>query len=1072
MKKSTMERQPGLARGIGGVLLQALLYVWLLVAPAGLFAQTARITGTVTDDKGETVIGATVVVKGSNNGTITDAHGAFMIDIPSGGATLVVSYIGYETQEVPVTAAHSGLRIQLQSDMIAVDEVVVVGYGEQTRRSITSAIAKLDGEALQNIPISNVGEGLKGKIAGLRVTQTDFQPGGSFSYQIRGGSSINGSNSPLVLVDGVERDFSAINPNDIASIDVLKDAASSAIYGAKASNGIILVTTKRGGYNKAPRITFEANWAYQNTETEIDFMNARDYIQTVRTAVAEYLEYPSRAGDALSYLNGKHSAGIGNKPGEMFSTRYYNPETDELPAGYETMPDPVNPDRLIMFKNTDWQHLLYRGAWWQNYYLGIDGGGDRIRYSASVGYTNDDGVALSTGYDRVNFKSNLDAKITKRLTASFGVDYARTNTEAFANQRNSISRALANPPTMLAYYDDGTPVEGYNSLSQSPLFHEEYYDRNNQRNYLSLTGGLKWDIIDGLTANLQGSFFHTDAKATQFIKENVYDATRKSSWSQSMTERRKLEGYLQYKKTFAHDHNFSAMAGYSYADRHYETVSVAGYGATSDKVTTMNGSSSFDADDISSSEQMEVQIGFFGRVNYDYKGKYLLTGTFRADGSSKFAPESRWGYFPGVSAGWVLTEEPWLNDIRQLNFLKLRASYGATGNNASVGIYDAYGSYGAGYMYNGQAGIKPSDMPNEKLKWETSKQLDLGIEAGLFKNRIYLSLDYFDKKTSNLLYEQNLPNTTGFSKFWTNLGLVRFWGYEVELTTRNIAKKNFSWDSKLVLSYSWNKVLKLPYNGIDKNRTGGIALGDGTFFGGIAEGEPLYRFYGYVATGIIENEEQAANAYYDALSRLPEKGKKRVGDYEWADRDGDGQITKSDMFCLGVTVPPFTGGFNNTFRYKNLSLSVYLDWAVGHSIFDESFSRYFYGTFTNNYALANDVLKAWKQPGDKTRYAKFWANDSNWGNDNYNRAPTNTFTYKGDYLCIREVTLQYSLPKHLFTKVGVKGVTFTVSGNNLYYFTYTKGISPENGASTTYDGTVFHNYPPIRRISFGARLIF
>lgn len=1073
MKNSTTEKRPGPARGIGVAARCRLLCLLSLLAPAVLFAQPTRITGSVANENGEAIAGATIIVRGTQQGTTTDGNGSFALDIPADGATLTVSFIGYATREVAVSSQRTEVRIVLQADMIAVDEVVVVGYGEQLRRTVTSSVAKLDGDALQNLPISNASEGLKGKIAGLRVTQTNFTPGGEFTYQIRGGSSINGTNAPLVLVDGVERDFSAINPNDIASIEVLKDAASSAIYGAKSSNGIILVTTRRGGYNKAPRITFEANWAYQNTETEIEFLNAREYIQVVRSAVAEYLNGPSKgSSEALSYLNGQHSAGIGNKPGGKFSTRYYNPETDVLPAGYQTMPDPVDPSRTIMFRDTDWQDLLYNGAWWQNYYLGIDGGGERVRYSASLGYTNDQGVALSTGYDRMNFKSNLDAKITRRLTASFGVDFARTNTEAYANQRNTISRALANPPTMNAYYDDGSPVEGYNSSSLTPLFYDKYYERSNQKNYLSLIGGLKWEIVDGLTANAHGSFFRTDTKAKQFIKANVYDATRKSSWSQNLTERMKFEAFLSYRKTFAERHNLSIMGGYSYQRRDYEAVKLAGYGGTSDKVTTINGSASFDADDISTSEQAECQIGFFGRLNYDYKGKYLLTATFREDGSSKFAKSNRWGFFPGISGGWVLTEEPWLDGVRRLDFLKLRASYGSTGNNASVGIYDAYGSYGAGYMYNGNAGIKPSEMPNEKLQWETSDQLDIGFEAGLFGNRIYVSADFFDKRTRNLLYEQQLPNTTGFSKFWTNLGKVRFWGYEVELTTRNIAKKNFSWDSKLVLSYQWNKVLKLPYNGIAKNRTGGIALGDGTFFGGIAEGEPLNRFYGYIATGIIETEEQAANAYYDSKSRNPQVGGKRVGDYEWADRNGDGQITDADRFCLGTTVPPFTGGLSNTFRLKNWTLSIYLDWAMGHSIFDESYSRYFYGTFTNNYALAKDVLKAWKKPGDRTKYAKFWANDSNWGNNNYNRAPTNVFTYKGDYLCIREITLQYALPARLFTKVGLKGVTFTLSGNNLHYFTETQGISPEQGSATTYDGDVFYNYPPIRRISFGIKLTF
>lgn len=548
MKNSTTKRRFDSGYGGWSVASRCLLCLAFLLAGTSVWAQTHRLTGRVTDDKDQAVVGASVIVKGTTQGITTDSDGNFTLDLPNGDVTLVVSFIGYRTQEVPVIRSQSRVNVELAPESIAVDEVVVVGYGEQSRRSVTSSIAKLDGEALQNIPISTVGEGLKGKIAGLKVTQTNFSPGGGFSYQIRGGSSINGSNSPLVLVDGVERDFSAINPNDIASIDVLKDAASSAIYGAKASNGIILVTTKRGGYNKAPRITFEANWAWQDTETEIEFLNAREYIEVVRTAVAEYLSIPSRASDALSYLNGAHSAGVGNKPNSIFSTRYYDPETDVLPAGYKTMPDPINPSKTIMYRDTDWQDLLYNGAWWQNYYLGIDGGGERVRYSASLGYTDDEGVALSTGYDRVNFKSNLDAKITKRLTASFGVDFARTNTEAYANQRNTISRALANPPTMNAYYEDGSPVEGYNSSSQTPLFYNKYYDRSNQKNYLSLIGGLKWEIIDGLTANVQGSFFRTDSKTKQFIKANVFDATRKSSWSQTMTERQKLEAYVSYKK--------------------------------------------------------------------------------------------------------------------------------------------------------------------------------------------------------------------------------------------------------------------------------------------------------------------------------------------------------------------------------------------------------------------------------------------------------------------------------------------------------------------------------------------
>ena len=1050
-----------------------LLLFALMVLSLPALAQTV-LTGRVTDPGGEAVIGAGVMLSGTSDGTVTDAEGTFRLRLQDGGATLTVSALGFSDKTVKVPAGQKEILIVLEEDALLMDEIVVVGYGEQTRRSITSAVAKLSGDSVQDIPISTLGEGLKGKISGLRVVQTDNTPGGSFSYTVRGGSSINGSNSPLVLVDGVEREFSTINPNDIASIEVLKDAASSAIYGSRASNGIILVTTKRGGFNQAPRITFEAGLAYENTETEIDFLGAEDYIRVTREAVAEYLSVPSLASKAQDYLTGATSAGIGNKPGGMYSTRYYDPATEELPAGYKTMTDPVDPTKTIMFKETDWQHLMYRPAFWQNWYVGVDGGSEKLRYKASLGYTSDGGVAISTGYDRASFKTNLDAKVTPKLTASAGVEFARTNTENYANQRNTISRSLANPPTMNAYYDDGSPVEGYNSTSQTPLFYSEYYDRNNVRDYLSIIAGLKWDILPGLTGNFQGSFYRQDANQTQFIKANVFDATRKSSWSQTATERKKFDAYLNWKKTFDKSHNLSAMAGYSYQYRNYESVSVAGTGGTSDKITTINGSSTFEPDDISSSVEMEANIGFFGRVNYDYKGRYLLTGTFREDGSSKFAPGHRWGFFPGASAGWVVSEEPWFKAGKAVPFLKLRASLGSTGNSGGIGVYDAYGAYGATYIYNGNAGIKPTAMPNENLTWETTTQLDLGFEAGLLGNRIYISADYYDKTTDNLLYQQTLPNTTGFSKIWTNLGKVRFWGYELELTTHNIQKKDFNWDTKLTLSYNKNIVVSLPDNGIEKGRTGGIANGDGTFFGGIAEGEPLYRFYGPVAIGILQNETQAANAYYDALSRLPAKGQKRPGDYEWKDRNGDGQITTADQFELGVTVPPLTGGLNNDFRWKNLTLSVYLDWAVGHSIYDDSYSRYFYGTYTCNYALAAEVLKCWKQEGDKTHFAKFTANDSAWGNDNYNRSQTGSFsvfTYRGDYLCLREVSLQYSLPEKWLRGTPVKGVRLNLSGNNLYYLTAVKGISPEIGTSSTYDSG-YHNYPPIRRICLGAKLTF
>lgn len=579
--------------------------------------------------------------------------------------------------------------------------------------------------------------------------------------------------------------------------------------------------------------------------------------------------------------------------------------------------------------------------------------------------------------------------------------------------------------------------------------------------------------------NASTSYYTQPNKSSSFTRANYYSTAREATSTWTNTQRIKTDIYSQYDHSFG-QHNFNLMLGYSYQRRDYERLYAWGDGGSSDKISTIDASPNTQG---SSTMNADSQIGFFGRLNYDYKGKYLFTATSRYDASSKFVKANRWGFFPGMSAGWIVSEEPFLKPVSQIDYLKLRVSYGMTGNNG-IGVNDALGKYTATYKYNGNAAIRGTTMANANLAWENTTQLDLGFELGLFKNRIYLTADYYDKYTDNLLYAMSLPNTSGYSSVKTNLGRVRFWGYELELSTKNINRKNFSWDSRFVFSLLRNVVVKLPDNGLEKNRTGTTAYpmysnGDGTYFGGLAEGEPLYRFYGYKATGIYQTDEEASYAPYDQLARgfdyrdgTTVAGRKFAGDYIWADRNNDGVITKGqDLFYLGVTEPPITGGISNTFRYKALSLNIYLDYAVGHSINDTSYQRYFFATFSCNYALAEAVKDCWKQTGDVTRYAKFWANDSGAGQDNYNR-DSNVFTYKGDYLCLRELSLSYSLPEKWLKKVGVEGLQITLSGNNLHYFTVVKGISPEIGTSSTYDSSGYNNYPPVRRVSIGAKLTF
>lgn len=470
----------------GNRLRRALTLILLLACCGTASAQRILLSGSVVDDKDKPIVGAAVLVKGTQTGTTTDIEGRFTIKINS-GEQLYVACLGFNSQEVNTAGATEFMKIVLTPAAIDLDEIVVVGYGEFSRRSITSSVSKIDGDVLRDTPISSPVEGLKGKVSGVHIVQTNNSPGGGFNIKIRGGSSITQSNSPLVYVDGVERSMSDVNPNDIASIDVLKDAASTAIYGARGSNGVILITTNKGSFNRAPRITFEANVAYQEPETLRDFLNAEDYISILRPAVANS---PSPKWNDVS----GYSASSGNTGSSIYSTRYYN-EGDTLPEGWKTMADPLDATKTLMFCDTDWQSIMFRPSMWQNYYLGIDGGSEIIRYNGSIGYTNDDGIGLATGYDRFSFKSNAEAKISKKLTATVNVSYQRTSSDAYANQRDAISRGLSATPTQIVYYEDGSPALGYNSSSQTPIYYTYYTDNTDITQFLSLNGALRWQIL-------------------------------------------------------------------------------------------------------------------------------------------------------------------------------------------------------------------------------------------------------------------------------------------------------------------------------------------------------------------------------------------------------------------------------------------------------------------------------------------------------------------------------------------------------------------------------------------------
>ena len=1050
----------------------------LLSFPIAAMAEPYNLEGVVLDETGETLPGVSILVKGTQRGGTTDVNGIFNIQV-SNGETLVFSYVGYATKSVKI-AGQKSLEVKLEISQDSLDEVIVVGYGTQSKRTVTSSIASVNGSTLEGSPINTAGEGLKGKIAGVRVYNANNSPGAEATFIVRGGSSISQNNEPLILVDGIERSMEGINPNDIESIEVLKDAASSAIYGSRASNGVVLITTKKGAPGRM-RITFEASFAHEDVERMIDYLPAEVAVPLMRDRWSTGPSPNKNFDDGYAYSAGNTSASI-------YSTRYLQPG-ESVPAGWKSCVDPLDPSKTLVFEDNDWSRECFRPAFWQNYYLGVDGGNDLLNYVGSIGYTKDSGVGVGTGFNRFSARANVVAKIRKNLKFTSAIDYSQTNTEAYASQYQVISRGLMTPSTQRRTYvsDDqwfGTPTPGPNATSPNPTFYSYYNDNSNKVNRTGLVGTLDWEPLKMWHIVGSASFFTQSSSTDAFHRADPLNGTRWADASNTDIQRMKLEAYTNYSRTFADNHSLSAMVGYSYQRYDYRYLYAKSQGHATDKIPTLNAGSTYTA--ATSTKQKDINIGYFGRINYDYMKKYMLTLTFREDGSSRFAEGNQWGFFPGASAGWAMHAEDFMQPIEWINNLKWRVSYGQTGNN-SVGYYDAFGLYSVTTSYDGQPAVITSAMPNPTLKWEKTTQLDVGFDFSVLNDRIALNVDYFNKITDNLITTRTLPNTSGFGSVLTNLGKVRFHGFDLELNTRNIVTNDFTWESKFTITYVKNKVLKLPEeegeNKRDKNRQGGykVTMADGSIyeFGGTAEGEPLGRIYGYKHAYIITTPEQAKNAHYDASSKGWDwttgtrlgTGKKTIGDYEWCDLNGDGIINGNDMYELGNTIPTTTGGLSNTLSYKGFTLNVFFDFALGHSVCNGFLQRQVCNFMNGNTSIPSEVLKAWNVGDDpaKAKYARFSGNDSDELNKNY-RPNSDIFCQKADYLCLREVSLSYQMPKKLIKKAGMQDVRFTFAGNNLHYFTNVIGMSPEVGTTDSYSGT--NNYPPIRKFSFSVKVSF
>lgn len=1072
-----------------------------------VFSQNLTIKGVVLDETGQSVIGATVLEEGTENGTITNLDGEFFLTVAK-GKSLVISYIGFETQRIRVVNEKQ-LKIILHEDSELLDEVVVVGYGvKQKRSTMTTAISKMDQKVLQNAALSNAAQALQGTVSGLRVTNTSGAPGSAPTIVLRGGAGIESAGSPLVVVDGVVRSMSDINPSDIESIQVLKDAASTAIYGARANNGVILVQTKKGKAGHT-QVSYKFKGGMNFARKGYEYMDAENYIRFGRLG-------RMYSGGSITDIDNTRGYGAvygANNP-DQYSIRYLDGNENLLQEGWKQMTDPVT-GRQIVFKDygTTLRDEVYKDpAFTQDHYLSFNGGSEKGTFAASLGYYSEDGTVKGTEYRRFSGTLNGNYKVLPILNIKGGVSFSTSTAPElyYDDMADLFERMQSMEPTWKPFFDDGSPNYGYGKRDGNPLYWLDKLTNKNNTRKTTLNIGADLELVkDKLFLRENSSIYYEDYTRELFDKEyrdywNV-NTERKASFAYQRTIQQQHSVQLEYTDTFKENHNFSAMLGGEYFENQYTEYSGSGQGAPFDDIPTINASGNENMTAYSYREGYRI-ASFFGRVTYDYKRRYLFTAVARYDGISRLS-DNRWGFFPGVSAGWNIHEETFFHNSPIANVvstLKPRISYGINGNVNGISNYDVYGLYGQAsgtHPYNGVNGILNTAVINSQLRWEKSKSFEAGLDLGFLNNRFNLILDYYNRTTSDLLTDVNLPGYTGFDSFKTNLGTLRNSGFEVEGNLNLITNpKGFNWNFSFNASYVFNKIVKLPDNGNENNRQGGSQVWDPDsqqviWVGGYQEGHTLGDIYAYQQVKILRDENevtQLAGNRIDMIAGLygpnvSEADRQRygltkpieAGDVLWADLNGDNVIDQLDRVKVGNIYPKWTGGFSTTLSYKNVSLYGRFDFAIGHTILNMVAMRSI-GQSVGFKNIIADGLDCWTAENPDTDLPKSYYDDSTNKKNIYRDTAgsditsvdnrSSRFYEKGDYLALRELTLSWKLPAKWISKIHITDASLYVTGQNLFYITGYSGTSPE--APLVYPGVDTGRYPTPRTVLVGASVSF
>ena len=1054
----------------------------MLFCATDMFAQSVTVTGRVIDTSGEPLIAVTVYEDGNTaNGTMTDIDGNYTLNVSSAKATIVFSCLGFA--EVKETVGlRKNINVTLAEEQLSIDaaEVVSVGYGSVTRRDLTGSISKVDMSEIMKAPVTNFDQALTGKVAGVVVTTSDGALGAEANITIRGNNSLTQSSAPLYIIDGLPTESSmatALNSADIESIDILKDASATAIYGARGANGVIVITTKQGSEGK-PKINFSSSWTVSHIANKADLMNGYEFVELQN-------EIFSLSGNTNSYLK---------------------PSDADLDAGIQSY---KLEDYLDESRWNDWQDNIYRTSISQNYNLSIAGGSKEAgnRYNVSMSVVDQDGIIVKSNFQRYQGKVNFQQKLGKTVTFDFMANYSRqiTNGVTPTNAQQSSSATGWLIYSVWGY----RPVKPKSKWNEEGDMVDEMLDadvassndyrfnpamtvRNEYRktivDYLNASAGLTWDITEDLKFKVTGGYTINKRRREEFNGTQTYTGYEGSPsgkginggiyWNDKMSWVN--DNTLTYTKRFNRKHNFNFLAGFTLSGEKFDYKGTYATQMTTEALG-LNGLHTGSYQTVTPWQYDWTMMSGFFRVNYNYKYKYYLTGSFRADGSSKFPSSNRWGYFPSAGFSWNINREDWLKDKTWLSNAKFRASWGLTGNNRTTTPYDYYSQIATlpgnpdsyDYVFGGNivSGYYPSNMSNENLKWETTEQYNVGLDFSAFESRIKLTFDWYLKNTRDLLLQATIPASSGYTSAMLNVGSMQNKGYEVTLDLVPIQKKNFSWNMNFNIAINRNKVTALTNDQLSLLRSVSWDQRFNAQYPYITQvGKPSGMMYGFIYEGTYKLDDfNSGTSLKDGVPYMTSVGQDKVrpGDPKYRDINGDGMIDDNDRTIIGCGQPLHTGGFGNTFNFYGFDLNIFFSWSYGNDVINANRLYFENGSITNT-----NQLKSYKD--------RWTVNNPDSDIPRVGADIASMFVYSSrvvedaSFLRLRNVTLGYTLPRKVLRKMNFDTMRFYISGENLWTLTKYSGPDPEVSTrnSVLTPGFDWSAYPRALGVTAGLSLTF